>query len=334
MRCVLHSGLAKTGTSSIQSFMRLNREELGKHGFYIPNSRKRGGRLDELYLLGLERYEPSRILAQNKVFSAEDLEERKAEYRDIFRGWMKEQSGNHTAIFSHEGFARLTVDGLPRVRDILLEYFDEITVVVCLRRQDLLINSLYKNQVRNRGKTGVVFENFLNDYNSMMEKLEGIFGAKSLSPFVFPDSALEKTDLFEAFFAAARLDFTGIDIDMNIPRANVAWDVRGVEILREVNELLPSLSDGRIPAERTLIEKAITRTFTENVVGYTMPREQAEMVLEINDRYNRAVAKKWFGRDQLFNDDMSRYDRVMPEVSNADFTRVLLQLAKTARPRL
>ncbi len=38
MKLILHIGTEKTGTTSIQNFLKLNRIKLKKHGYYIPKS--------------------------------------------------------------------------------------------------------------------------------------------------------------------------------------------------------------------------------------------------------------------------------------------------------
>ena len=183
-----------------------------------------------------------------------------------------------------------------------------------------------KNHVKNRGGDVHVEKPVDIDYAAILEKLAHVFGRAHVSPFVFPDSAPAPTDLVSAFCQAAKLR---VDLS-NAPipkRRNTSLDVRALEILTEVNKIVPTQEDGKVSPQREAIEAALAETFTENAVGYRMSRAEAETILAAHSQSNARVARDWFGRDALFNDDMSVYDRPLPEAGPDDYARVIARLA-------
>jgi hypothetical protein len=104
--CYIHTGPPKTGTSSIQWFLKENRAELLKHGYFIPDSRTAHGAHHTLArkLCGQELSDHKQSAAtdfvrqlnqsnsQAVLISSETLDGllRHAEYAGTFFGWLRE----------------------------------------------------------------------------------------------------------------------------------------------------------------------------------------------------------------------------------------------------
>ena len=110
-RVVLHIGLAKTGTKTLQAAMTLNRDLLRRHGFVYP-------------ALPGERHAGLAVYAT--AVAGPDI---------------------HTAILSNEycSTGLSTIEEIARLHRLLSSLAREIRVIVYLRRQDHLAASLYCN---------------------------------------------------------------------------------------------------------------------------------------------------------------------------------------------
>lgn len=161
MRVVIHIGTHKTGTSSIQGVMAKNRDLLAGKGIWYPQCRYSARNLNFLgWRLATKQYqEPSRFL-EKAVAEARD--------RDC-----------HTLLLSGESFYAMTGlfhNLLDRPVD---DYWDneeeavralagmlpdiEVKVVCYVRRQDLFLESLYNQFVKQA-------PGYFEDLNSFIEK--------------------------------------------------------------------------------------------------------------------------------------------------------------------
>lgn len=325
MRCILHVGPAKTGTSSIQGFLRANRETMRACGILVPPTRI--ARADEFYIAILQKYRPNRILAGWGIFSQNDLEDAQPKMVRQLETWLSEDRFD-TVVVSHEGLGGLSKNELVRLRHIIERSCEAITVVTALRRQDLLLNSVYKNAVRNSGKTEKGMQKGVGpNHADKLDALSSVFGKSNVHPFLLPDSAPQPGDLISDFLDASDLPLDGwIVPERKI--ANETWDARSLEILRQVNALLPPLEKGRVRKERICIENAILAAFPEKEYAFHIGLERAKEIISAHEESNRRAAQQWFGRDQLFSQDMSIYDSPIKDVEAEDFIKVIVCLAQ------
>jgi hypothetical protein len=135
-RCFVHAGTHKTGTTSIQTFLRDNRDWFGANGVLIPRSGRSendaGHHNLALQLLGLPDFVPERG----------GLQELTGELR---------ASDLDTACISSENFSHLArrPDVLVRLRDAILAAGYTPLVVMYLRPQVSYVVSIYAEIVKN-----------------------------------------------------------------------------------------------------------------------------------------------------------------------------------------
>ena len=324
MRCILHVGPAKTGTSSIQSFLRTNRETMRARGILVPPTRI--ARADEFYIAILQKYRPNRILAAWGIFSQDDLDQAQPKIIRQLETWLSEDRSD-IAVVSHEGLGGLSTNELARLRHIVERSCEEVTVVTALRRQDLLLNSVYKNAVRNSGKTDKGMQKLGPNHADKLDALSSVFGRNNVHPFLCPDSAPQPGDLISDFLEASGLPLDGWVLPER-KIANETWDARSIEILRQVNAVLPPLEKGRLRQERIFIENAVVAAFPEREYAFHIGYERAKEIISAHEESNRRVAQQWFGRDQLFSQDMSKYESPLKDIEAEDFIKVIVCLAQ------
>src|SRR5207248_697515 len=152
-RVVLHIGLAKTGTKTLQAAMTLNRDLLRRHGFVFPVLP--GKRHAGLALYAAQEKANPGLRARLGVAERDGL----LAFLDAFPSGLAAAVAGpdiHTAILSNEycSTGLSTIEEIARLHRLLSSLAREIRVIVYLRRQDQLATSLYSARMKNGGQTG------------------------------------------------------------------------------------------------------------------------------------------------------------------------------------
>jgi hypothetical protein len=192
-RLVVHVGTQKTGSTSLQKAMRDSAEEMRRNGILYP-SLSRGGH-------------PFKHIGVFRAIEGNQPKIQAAEAEAFVREF--EESGCHTMLISEEALWRSELNPGPFFRRFQPRF--TIDVVVCLRRPDLYLESLYSQTLR----TGLADEcrdvsAFAADpqikgrlgYASLLEKWRRTASRVVALDF---DAAVRTTGLFAAFFEAAGL---------------------------------------------------------------------------------------------------------------------------------
>lgn len=330
MRCVLHIGPPKTGTTSIQNFLISNRKLLSDAGIFVPRARIQ--RHAELTLLGLSRAKrDNRSFIPWNIRSDADLQRVQAEIEAELDDQLKAAGRrHHSVVMSAEGLSGIRPPGVRRLREVLSRHADSFRVVVYLRRQDLLETSRYKNNVMIKGRDGGgPFAGRTADYPRILETWSEVFGEEALHPVIFPDSALQPRELIASFVEAAGLEGFDLEACRQPGRRNTALDARALELLKHINERLPAIRDNTVPEERRVIEAVLTKGWPDQK-SYRPPRAEAEAFYARYRKDNERVRQRWFPElPALFHEDFSMY----PEVGGVELTiddcvEVMLELAR------
>jgi len=284
----LHIGAHRTATTSIQEFLFANRAALRQRGILYPYDVRRHHALMKGILDG--RRDIGAVAA--------DLERRAASQPEPV----------HTIVLSDEYVCRHPD---PSVLAGLARQFD-LRIVYALRRQDLWLESWYLQNIKWQGVTEYAhlgFEDFLArrgdfpwiEYDSYVARLEGIFGAENVLPYAFERGQMPGGPV-AAFCDVIRLtDRAGLT---EPPHENSSLSPAMSEFLR----CLPL--DRARPDLRRMLTRAC-REVDERVLGNTgraseriLPHAQRLELLEEYAAGNRALARRRFGREELFLDPL------------------------------
>lgn len=303
-KAILHIGTEKTGTTSIQKFLFQNRSKLMVAGRlfpasagYISNQRlvvyaKRAPEAD-IADEGLDVNDPAALDAWKDQF----VQEHCAEVMAFHARHPKDS----TVIYSAEHLqSRLTtLDEIRRVARLLRPLFDEITVVVYLRRQDKYALSAHSTSVRGGNQRHFSFEGInavgpYYNYRELLENWSEVFGKNSLTVRLFERNRLVDTNVVADFCRVA-----GIDVNqpgMEMPEAeNEALSYTALSLLRTFNAL--DADNARLLG----IPKSQLRGFLldkvqviEDDLGRVLPaRESAEKFYQIFEADNQWIADSW-----------------------------------------
>jgi hypothetical protein len=243
--CVLHIGCPKTGTTSLQQFLTVNRELLLRQGVLYPRSLLE--RPEELLHTALASYavEESRPRLRGEMFAAQRQQRTRLSRERLQAAFTKElalHAGKlKTLIFSNEhlGLLLLAEAELVRLKDLLAPHCCRLTVLVYLRRQDRIATSMYSTALRaGQGKQPMLPQNPVRmphrpmyEYHRMLSLWSRVFGREQLQIRLYEDC---RHRLLEDFCEVSGVQ-PGPEAEM-LPPANTALSALGQAMLSRVNE--------------------------------------------------------------------------------------------------
>lgn len=315
---ILHIGPMKTGTTSIQAWLRKNREALAGYGIHFPRAfgAANMSKLSQVADAVADGEAMDGALAERWERLTDELEALPATVRSVVISG--EMLGQHLR-------RPRQVAALKRALD---PYASSYRIIVYLRRQDEISVSLYNTRVRNRSTPDSAILSDPMDYAALLETWSAAFGTAAMMPRLFDRSDLAGGDIIVDFAAALGLAPGAIDTRARVK--NQSFNPAAQSFL---SALYDRVSDTR-GTKRLLDEDAYGRmihTLSRNFVGpgHTPGRAEAVAFVAKMDPSNEIVRKDWFpARARLFSDDFSKYpaDRADPP-SPEDVLEVALVVA-------
>lgn len=301
IRLILHVGMHKTGSTSIQNFLCENSGYLRTQGIYALDS----GNGKPLKLrFALERGE---------------REEATSLIQDLLR--QVEESNCHTLVLSDEDFTR-SIKRTDHCLELLNSYFD-VEVLVYIRRQDKMLESIYGFSIqwyptrRTLGSEEILTQLGKKDFGLFLDKWEGIVGFDAVHVKIFDELIRTKESLLLDFIGFLALPESHPWIFPTKEQSNITLNKYIINFLQRTNH---------IPLEQPAFEALISFLSTESTIqkGPKASFFEEETRLEIFATYaesNGYVAKKYFNRDVLFSD--TSLPKVEPELSEERFLAVM-----------
>ena len=310
---VLHLGTPKTGTTALQLFLVENSEELKKLGWSYPNLAKSVAEMDN------KKYVENISCETNCRFLF--FEKDKFSNSNSLRGkaWqvIRKELENYNVILSEEAFYHSAKEMEEVLKDIKSLY-DNVKVVLYLRRQDRYAESLWNQEIKWRAF-------FSEEFNSWSEKLESVHYLSRLdmiSEIIGKENLIVRVfekEQFEGESHSISSDFMhslGIKPDWTkfkkIKSVNKRLSSSSLEIKRIINKVMDR-------AEHPAILEQYRWFFLDlpNQIGDTNPCQE-ESYFSIQDRKeflekfeseNITIAKKYLKRDSgdLFLDKRMDY---------------------------
>jgi|GEM_PF-583562 len=308
----LHIGYHKTGTTAIQQSLYNHHELLKEQGYFYPIM---GGKIGH-HNIAWE-------LQSMWKFSASEgnLQDLLVEIK---------QNPNSSVIISSERLSRLTRDQIEKLAHAFMNY--DVKVIVYLRRQDQLLQSIWSQTVKN-GKEKRSFAIWLDEmvfnyaednpaYKNSEHKLNysltitewaEVFGEENIRVRVY--DKLIKNILKDFLTACDMQDMSWVP---EPDRNNVSPSIKTLETIRLISNPLLSLPQDilRGSAYPNLIQKMRIQA---NELGWNTEKlnlvtpEIYSQIIDPLTESNNEVAHKYLGRNTLFVDDP-----VSDEISSFD----------------
>lgn len=308
MKCILHIGTEKTGSTSLQSFLSLNRQTLLERGYLYTRSAG-------------EKNNSSLAAAAYDSRRRDDLTKRRGIHNDVglksyqakvfsdLKDELKQSPGFHTTIFSSEHIqSRLTTEEeVLRLKNVLNKLgFSDISILVYLRNPIEIANSLYTTAIRTGSTSSqpprpdTPYWRNICDHKSTLIRFREVFGHEAIVPRIYSQAELENGSIIDDFCVA--IDLALSQHDFTIPeRQNRAMTHMGLEILRRVNQEVPVFIDDGKPNR---MRKGIQTYFEEHMTlgpKYGMPTNLRRQYEEAFKASNAWIRTEYFPhRQQLF----------------------------------
>lgn len=292
----IHIGANKTGSSSIQQFMDVNRDLFASKNLYYVNKD-----------IVSHAHHPMAWVLQGSKGTIPNYKVNQMVWEDVVAEIKTTNYLNY--LISSEFF--ITVKNIEQTNRIK-KYFSEfnVKIILYIRPQDLWIESAYLQKV----KTGIECGRFIDfiknpdqefDIEKLLRAWECSFGVDNIIIRNFDDKEVKK-DLISDFiniFNFKYEDFKGIK---HLPRVNDS-------ITRELSELFLKYKDKLDDAGRN----KIIFTYNQKIKNKNslntkyLDQESREEFLKKYQNSNEAIAKRYFKRDILFEKDDKKYEGVM-----------------------
>ena len=324
---ILHIGTTKTGSTSIQYAMHAARAFLPSQGVYYPDTDT-----DVRHTLMATAFAstPIAMNPRNQIWGGRDPQKVVAEYLQSFKREMENLPPEITrVVMSAEQFSHWIrdADDIQRLHDTLAPHFDDIKVVVYLRRQDGHYASNYAQLIR-LGRVDPPDMKQLSpfwhdyDYTDLIGRWAASFGEAAMCPRIFERVPGRKFDVVAEF-----LDLCGVvlppDLDGAVRERNLSMNLTGQHILKAVESILRGEqkmnADLRSGALWQRIGRAVSKAHPG--AGWVPTRTEAAAFMERFAQTNERVRQRWFpDRDRLFSDDFSKLPETAPKIDfEADF---------------
>ena len=260
--CVLHIGLEKTGTTSIQATLAANRERLASKGILYP--RCMGAKSHVRAYAYASEGPLDEIKIQCGLDGPRSIEDFR---RDLARQFDAEvASANPKKIIlsnEHLSSRLLSISEISRLKDLLSSHCRSIRVVVYLRAQGDAHRSAYSTYVKTGGTDPfrAPGPKLLRDryfYDLVLQRWEQVFGRGAMDvriydPAEFPegDIFLDFADLFDGLISISDL--------VREPQKNISLNAFTLAFLRAINRYVPYRSGAQMSEMRgnlhDLVEK-------------------------------------------------------------------------------
>ena len=335
MRLLLHIGTEKTGSTAIQEALQNSRTHLLKQGYALPAFLHEANHraLACAFISDAESDDFLRAQglldgADRAAFRDQLLESLAADLRSL-------ESRAHSYVLSSEHFhSRLrSVEEVEYFARRVLPLFSSVRILCYLRRQDRLALSFYSQKLRD----GYVPPSILPlqnlerwaprlppffDYEALLDRWETACPGATIQPRIYSSAALIGGDVVSDVF-----DWMACPAPLEVDpmRANVSLSSAAQSALLAFNRA----QGGDIPGRsRTQALRGRLSAFLEQRESgrSRLPsRREAWQWLQAFEAANHRVAQHWFGREELFDDNLEDYPE---EETRPDWERAATLLAE------
>jgi len=342
--CVLHIGCEKTGTSSIQRFLSVNRPRWRKEGVLYPVC---GGSLyggSQWGFAAVARDEPwttdmGRFLG---IASLEDQEAFREKLRqDLVSEITRHKKINRLVVSSEHFHSRLRSKAeISRLKEFFAPLCENFRVVMNFRRQDRVAVSLYATHLKSGNPAPEPFlpalelpETYYFRYDEIFQNWAEVFGANNIRRSIYGATQPFSTSIFENFSNMADLNLQG----KTLPDSqNASFSPAASRFLREINKHWKDHALAPEYFDRTLLIKELERLLP----GKTFPFDRATAIgfYQQFQETNQRLAATAFPHAPapIFDEDFSEYPEALPPIheSPGEIAAVSLEVIRSLLQQL
>ncbi len=337
LRIFLHIGCEKTGTTSVQRWLHLNRTVLLEKGYVYPTGLG-GVNQTSLTAYSLDDVKIDTIRLKHGIENQQALASFRQVIEKRFHNLFENTREESTIVLSNEHLSsRLLLESeVLRLKTLIDRLKGSVTLILYIRRQDEVLESLYSTSLRSgfRGQPAIPAQNEQLSryrYDILINRWAAVFGEENIILRRYERSSLVDGDIISDF-----KKLVGIGTEKSfcdIERLNEALDHQKAHFLRGVNQHLPPFVEGKLTRDRGNIAELLDK-IKPNGPKLQLPFKMKEEFLALFDESNQIVADKYFNLDQsrrnilfaplLVNSDSGTY--TVEPISMEDQYRIFSEL--------
>lgn len=312
-RIVLHIGMPKTGSSSLQKFLAHNNNILSRNNYFYPNARNN---FNNLEVNEIGRWSNDGFPCFERYILHNDVEWKNA--FEYFVNIVDEYIEKYNCILSYEN---IWWQGTEYVQ-YMKERYKNVQIIVYLRRQDTWIESFYSQTIKEPmaysgnnceySKMNIqeyyryildCFDKKKKDkqnyvyYYDRLKEFENIVGKDNL--FVYTYEEAKEFGLFKHFIESIGLEYIGFD---TVESVNKSPSIMDTEVKRHLNLSFMSTNP--------IMMKEIENAYWD-IVDYRygskecwLNADERKEILDFFEEDNRKTAQEYFDRDELFSNNI------------------------------
>ena len=312
-KCTLHIGTEKTGTTSLQQFLKINRDALKAQGFFVPAQMGPSEHVDLVCLFAGtdKRFSRRKRLGMN---TAAAVEAHKVDLADRIGSELAANAHpERSLLISSERLGTVinNDDEVLALREFLLRYCEEVEIVAYIRPQHEFAISMYSTVL----KTGSSSASCLPPvdessaaarvyyYDKLLDFWRASFPDSTITVRRFQRSELVDGDTTKDFSAAVGIDAS----ELRAPKAlNRSLSAEAQLFLRHMNQHIPKPNTAAGKPSRGDINKILERHFAG--AGYLPSKRAAKEFYDQFAESNERTRNAWFpDRETLFDLSFEKY---------------------------
>lgn len=256
--CILHIGVEKTGSTSIQSALSKNRQKLLSHGVLYPRTLGEKSHI-KAYALASESG-MDEVKSQSGFDSLASIESARLRLLEQLADEISSNDPKIVCISNEHCSSRLLLRSeIRRLATLVQSFCDNIKVVIYLRRQGDALRSAYSTYVKTGGTApfalpGPEAIEQRYDYEAIIARWAEVFGEGAMDVRLFDRDTLKDGDVVADFVASLGiepLEFI-LDKEMNKSLGSV-----GLEFLRAFNSHVSCTTDNALNPLRGNIQELV-----------------------------------------------------------------------------
>jgi len=304
----IHIGLEKTGTTTLQEYFHINRDQLAQDKINYLKSPGHRNHTD------LAAYAYDKTLGDLIVQKGLDTEESKKAFRDAFIQRFNTEinsvpKNNHLLVSSEHLSSRVfSKNEIRKLIRLFSNHGYQVKVIVYLRRQDQYLLSTYSTWLK-CGATAELnkkaYKRKRYDYLTLLEMWEEVVGRENIIAKIFERRRMHNNDLIEDFMQILNTKTTA-DYSPVPSNLNKSLDMNKLLFLKLMNRIVPEAVDKQKNPLRGELISALEQM--PNYDKLQLPAELSEEIIEYYKEDNLTIRKKYFPalEGNLFNDQIKK----------------------------
>jgi hypothetical protein len=311
--CILHIGTEKTGTSTLQNFLKFNRKKILKDGIFFPQHFNDGEGSQWEYVAA--SINNSWVQDIGKAFGIKDQEDH-AIFLDTLTKDLERQFANNTKVetllISSEHFhSRLSTQNMvQKLKEFLDPWVENFEVIVYFRRQDELARSHFSTRIKSgyQGNDPVLPQigklHSYYQYDELVKRWGKVFGKQALTVGLYPKIMDAEGTILYDFCRKCNIRLFGKKMPDHV---NNSVNAAGLRFIQTMNAFLDERPKPRNAKLRSEIIGLVTELFSGPM--YVLDKKTAMAFVQPFEEGNEIIRQQFFPEqeDLLFSNNYDHY---------------------------